>query len=362
MPIKIPQFFKKKKDPHLVCMNFIDGCPISKGIPWNEFSEIEIQAILKIHFEELGFNVIWRHKQDASHENGIDLECTRKKDNWVVVIAVKKNPKKEDLGQFIELSQSEADQKIYVYVNGAAQSFRNQIPKFETIVDFWDEHKLEENLTESHITLKLLIDNSHSNYAIQEITKNILQSIRSPSKKFPKPNLKNIMTIWTMKDRAATVNKCAGMLQLMLEDSRRIGDLQPKQVHNLVVWSFDYLYSTSLMGLYDVFDSMPNDLKDSFYHTYDRTRARSNWLELCSYPPRFIPGNLDSLIFKDTPVSDSYSTTCDSAGTIPFEESNFKNTLLDEAANEFRLLSIWGDGLEGTIDYLFEEYISELKL
>ena len=120
--------FKKKKDVHLMELDFIDGNPISKGIPWNNFSELEIQAILKIHFESLGFGVVWRHKEDPTNERGIDLECTRIKDNKKVTIAVKKKPKKEDLGQLVELSRSDGNQKIYLYINGATQNFQIRYP------------------------------------------------------------------------------------------------------------------------------------------------------------------------------------------------------------------------------------------
>jgi hypothetical protein len=194
MSIKNPLHFNKNQDINLINLNFNLGNPISKGIPWNIFSELEIQAILKIHFETFGYNVIWRHKDDPANECGVDLECTRKKDNQIIKIAVKKKPKKEDLGQVIELSQNEADQRIYVYINGTAQSFRKQIPNFEPKVVFWDETKLEEYLVESNLTFKLLVDNTFTNYAIQNITNIIINATKSPSKRpFPKPDFNLLM-------------------------------------------------------------------------------------------------------------------------------------------------------------------------
>jgi hypothetical protein len=338
-------------------LDFIGGNPISQGIPWNNFSEVEIHALLKVHFESLGFGIIWRHKDDPANENGVDLECTSIKDNSKILIAVKKKPKKEDIGQLLELSQTQADKKIYVYINGASQSFREKMPFFASEIEFWDEKQIEDNLMKSYLTFRLLIDNSYTNYSIQVIKDVLRQTITSSKRRpFPKPN-KDIMNIlWAMKDRAVTLNKCSGMLQLMFEDSKRFGNLTPSQIQNLVLWCFDELYSASLFALHDSMRSLPNELVTIFQYTYDRTKARSNWLNLFSYPPRFIPGNLDTLINKDTSIAELKELQ------KLLEESDIQNILLDEAANEFRLLCIWAEGLEGTIDYVYLECLDELEL
>jgi hypothetical protein len=130
----IGRFFNnsnRQLDPQFLEIEFTLGKSISKGIPWNDFSEIEIQGILKIHFERLGFKVIWRHCDDPANEKGIDLECINKNTHKRVIISVKKKPKKNDLGQILELSQHEADLRIYLFLNGAAQSFRDQMVTFD---------------------------------------------------------------------------------------------------------------------------------------------------------------------------------------------------------------------------------------
>jgi len=357
MPLRFPDIFKKRKDVHLMELDFIRGDPISKGIPWDNFTESEIQAILKIHFETLGFGITWRHKDDPANERGIDLECTRLKDNFKIFIAVKKKPKKEDIGQLVELSQSIADKKIYLYINGAAQSFRDQISFFESNIEFWNEKLLEEKLNESHLTSKLLIDNTFTNYSLQEIKSELHKIIKSPKKRsFPKPRKEIMSIIWAMKDRAVTLNKCSSMLQLMFEDSTRFGDLTPIQIQNLTLWCLDELYSAALFSLHESIKSLPGDLVTIFQYTYERTQVRSNWLNLFSYPPRFVPGNLDKLINQDT-----------TSGELKEMQNMVKNldskySLLDEAANEFRILCIWADGLEGTVDYVYEECLNEMKL
>lgn len=90
---------------------------------------------------------------DPANEKGVDLECTHKNNHKKVIIAVKKKPKVNDLGQVLQLSQHEADQRIYLYLNGATQSFRDQMGGFESTIEFWDEKSLGKSLDESRLTI-----------------------------------------------------------------------------------------------------------------------------------------------------------------------------------------------------------------
>jgi hypothetical protein len=117
---------------------------------------------------------------DPANEKGIDLDCIHKKNHKKIVIAVKKKPKLNDLGQVIQLSQQGADQRIYLYLNGATQSFRDQMGMFKSTIEFWDEKLLEKNLDESHLAIWLKIVNS--------INKIIFTTVEyDPQKSFPKP-------------------------------------------------------------------------------------------------------------------------------------------------------------------------------
>lgn len=51
-------------------LNFRMGHPLFKGIPWEDYTELEIQTILKIHFEDQGYDVVWRHRIDSANEEG----------------------------------------------------------------------------------------------------------------------------------------------------------------------------------------------------------------------------------------------------------------------------------------------------
>jgi len=359
---KLPKLTEEDfRDYNIADVNLSMGHPISKGIPWALFSEIEIQEILKIHFENLGFDVVWRHKDDPANEGGVDLECTREKDSIRTLVSVKKKPKKEALAQVVELSGEKADRRIYVYIGGASQSFRDQSSSFETKVEFWNEKKLEDELNESRLTLRLKVDNSLANNAMFRIMRSLLDSIQTkpPKGQLPKPNSEIMETIWGMKDRAVTVNKCASMAQLLFEESSRFGELSYDQVQNLVVWCLDFIYTYGLLSLWDAFEALPSELKAMLYHVHERTKIRSNWLELNTYRAGLMPGRVGYAVKEYESEKTKWKRaekaieSMKKKGEIPEHEL----TRLDEAAEEFRLLGIWAHGLEGTIDYLFEQSI-----
>ena len=343
-------------------LQFITRKKIPTEIPWNNFSEVEIQGILKIYFESAGFEVIWRHVEDPANEKGIDLECIHKIDHKKVLIAVKKKPKVSDLGQVLQLSQHDADQRIYVYINGSAQSVRDQFITFESKVEFWDEKKIETVFENSNLIRWLTVDNSKALHAINSINKNLMDTIKKTSSKpFPKPNKETLKNLWDIKDRAVTLNKCVTFAQLMFEDPAKFGKLSNNQIRYLEIWCLDYLFTYSLLSLEKFFSSLSPDMKGRLFYTYERTKARSNWFNLELIDVEFIPGNIESIAIKKkkNKMNDEPQEKQNQQSTITARDDIFS---IDEVADEFRRIGIWADGLEGTIDYLFEECLSEMTV
>jgi len=357
----------QERDEQFDKLSMALGKPISKGIPWPSFSEVEIQAILKLHFEILGFSVIWRHREDPANEKGIDLECRRDSDGKKIIVAVKKKPKKNDLGQVLELSQGDAHERVYVYVNGAAQSFRDQRETFASKVEFWDEKILEDRLNESDLTLKLKADNSPTKLAMFQIMKSIIEVIDNQPPNTPSrpPSQELMRTLWDMKDRAVTVNRCFSMAQLMFEDSSRFGDLSDIKAQNLMVWCLDFIYTYGLNSLLSAFTSLPRELKELLGCVYENTKVRSNWLQLFTYDPGLMPRRVEDACAKYEQQIASWKKNADKRQSIQVEDDIPEPVYaeLDEVADVLRRLGTWADGLEGTIDSLFEEYahLSRIK-
>lgn len=130
--------------------------PPSLEIPWAKFSEREIQAILKMHYKSIGFDVQWPHDEDPSHEKGIDLDCKDASGNRVI-LAIKKDPKTEDIVQLQELARNDAKQRIYVRIKRGTQKFEDETQRLTGLVEFWDSALLEQELNKSCLTLMLLV-------------------------------------------------------------------------------------------------------------------------------------------------------------------------------------------------------------
>ncbi len=350
-----------EEDENLVDMNFSMGNPISKGIPWKDYTELEIQALLKMHFELLDYETTWRHRDDPANEEGIDLEFYRKSDNRKVLVAVKKFPKKEALAQIVELADHEADERIYVYVGGGAQSFRNKQANFSSKVVFWDERELESMLNETGMTLRLKIANSKSDEAIFRIMVQIVRGIKGKPPQALPADLSNetLETLWGMKDRAVTVHRCASMAQSMLEKPTQFGELTQEQVQTLVMHLLDYLYTYGLMSLRRTFEDLSPELRSLLHEVHKKTEIRSNWLELLQYTRGAVPGTVAGVheeFEKDRARWKEVVQRMKSRGSKEATEVH-EPTHLEEAADSFRLLSIWAGGLEGTIDYLYERCV-----
>ena len=238
------------------------GQPLSEGIPWGSYTELEIQTLLNMHFEMLNYEVIWRHREDPANEDGIDLECTRRSDKRRVLVAVKKKPRKEALAQVVQLAGHQADQQVFVYVDGAAQSFRDKFDTFAQKVEFWNEERMESEMNETGMTLRLKMANTKASGSMLKIMRILTALISATGTSAPtaKPTEETMHTLWAMKDRAVTVKHCATMAQLMLEDSSRFGKPGHEQVQNLVVYVLDYIFAYGLLTLQKALEDMSPEL------------------------------------------------------------------------------------------------------
>lgn len=162
-----------------------------------------------------------------------------------------------------------------------------------------------------------------------------------------------------MKDRAVTVNKCITMAQLMFEDSNRFGEFSDIKAQNIMIWCLDFIYTYGLNSLQSVFVALPRELKELLSCVHENTKVRSNWLQLFTYDPGLIPGRVEDACGKYEQLIASWKNNTEKLQSIHAEDgiSEPAYTELEEVADELRRLGIWADGLEGTIDSLFEEYV-----
>jgi hypothetical protein len=106
------------------------------------------------------------------------------------------------------------------------------------------------------------------------------------------------------------------------------------------------------------FEDLSPELQSLLHYVYNRTSIRSNWLELFQYRKGPVPGAVE-LVHEDFAKE-----RADWKGLLESRTSKRKKgnldvnwTHLDDAAESLRTLNVWSDGLEGTIDYLYEKCV-----
>jgi len=329
------------------------------AIPWTKYSEVEIQTILKIHFEDLGYKITWRHLNDAANEKGIDLECYRESDKSRVLVAVKKNPKKEALAQLVELRSHPAAKRVYVYVGGAVQSFRDQSATFKDSIEIWGEGQLEKQLNATGMTLNLKVDNSTANDAISSITKSIFLLTSKPSPEFETPTnpAEMLEMLWGLKDRVVTVNQNLRMAQDMFENEDNFAEMSDQQVQNLALSILGFVYQFGLRSIkYDL--SHPSEEFKTLLHTvHQKTSIRSNWSDLWAYQVGFVPGQVEKAHQEYEGHEGEWRKKLESMKTAENAVLFEKSTNIEQSANTFRVLANWANGLEGTVDFLFTRVV-----
>jgi acetolactate synthase regulatory subunit len=131
-------------------------------IPWNLYAEPEILEVLAEIFRDKGYQVYNIHKTDRRGEQGIDLECTKTAENQKVILAVKKQPKKMDVGQLKEFAGRTASSKIYVCVDEPSTDFKKVMEGLKNSVSFWNAEVLTYELfcTDLRFYIFMILENS----------------------------------------------------------------------------------------------------------------------------------------------------------------------------------------------------------
>ena len=258
-------------------------------INWVKFTEMELQAILKIHYEQLGFNVRWIHLEDRAHEKGIDLACW-KTEPEEMGITVKRNPKKENIYQLQELANSEYRERIYVYVGKSSRSFSEALTKYQSIAVL-DKEGLEKLLEKSGLLQAILIDNTELMLALSYFKEKFL-SIARVEKRVKEPTrykMEILKKLWHLKDRVVTLHRCSRMFDDLFENGGLVKNLNEKQLLDI---------STSFLGFmfYEALNPFLRSIDDNIWNLiridYLENKDRTDWFTLLRRDKFFQPGRV----------------------------------------------------------------------
>ena len=256
----------------------------------------------------------------------------------------------------VELANSGANQRIYVYVGGAAQSFRDQTRSFVSKIEFWDEAALESALNETGLTPALYFDNSLANAAIWAITRTVWTTVFAKSTKPipPKMSKRLLQNLWGMKDRVVTVHKTAFLAMSYLESVQLHEEKDGKAFDGFASWALNYVFEEGLLSLARVFDNLPQEMTNLLRWTYSRTKVRSNWSALAVIRPGLLPGNVIDVCKSDAREPDALNKRIDKR-KMP---ARYRRAHLTDLIQFFRYLYAWSWAVEETLDNMYEECVN----
>lgn len=184
---------------------------------WNGKIEENILDCLEESFLNANFKqVINWHRIDRAHEESVDIECIN--DNYRQVLQAKVKPGKDDIEQLLKLSTTQADKRLYVYIQKPSASFKIEMDKLNVKIEFLNIAELHNLLIKNRSIqyLRYLLLNSE----LTRDLKNTLTTIVSCRKIRANPlQLEDLENWWLFKDRAVKTHATLEHLENIWHDT-----------------------------------------------------------------------------------------------------------------------------------------------
>ena len=273
------------------------------NIPWIQYSEEEVQAVLTVLFRRRGYAVYNIHKMDKVGEKGIDLECRREGEKDRIIIAVKKKPRSKDVSQLRQFANRTARTKVYVYIDEPTLQFKKEMVAFEDKVSFWGDDKLTSEIfkTDTHFYLSLIVENRFLK-ELYDITMSLCLfnldlgkcKERWNEKEPVKADYEMLNLLWVAKDRSASLYRSLRALQTLFEESNlsAIDEGTKESILNGFLASLFELSRKSLKPLRKLFLEFLEKYPTNFARFCVETKDRSNWFYFFQNIPRLSPGHI----------------------------------------------------------------------
>jgi len=353
-------------------------------IPWADYSEIEILEVLSLLFRKRGYQVYNVHKIDRSGEDGADLECSKTGETEKILVAVKKKPRKNDVGQLKTFAKRSENMKIYVYIEEPSTFFREAMQQLDNRISFWNAEKLTNELfsTDTRFYLFMVLENSFQQPIFDlsySFVKKYLDLTKKRAGKPIKADAKMLNLLWAAKDRSVSLNKVLRTLQKLFEGMSLsdVDDNAKRSIVEAFLNSLEDLKFTSLDALYDIFQEFLEKYPTNFEQFCEQTKGRSNWLYFSKNKPELSPNFiLESLersydfeakikdvlakheILNDAEQDDLAYVLGDVSRILANEVMMF-----EDAVDDLFSISLWGkwDDIRGKFANMPAERTKELK-
>lgn len=317
---------------------------------WEGLNEEFILECIQICFEKLFYEVINFHKNDRIHEEGIDLLCTKDKEN--IAIQFKKKPKKSDIDQFKKFINNTNDiKKIYVYLEKPTRPFKKYLDINKGNIEIWDNYKLHQFLVENESKEYLCLYLSSHNLikSIQEVYLEIVKKIHTEYKNH---NITNdeISLLWIIKDNAVKIKIPLYFIFMKWRDSLIIKKDKDKSKFNEILDNIlsdiDMAYDIVGNKLISSFKDLSNKHPDIIRLLWIVASKSSSWNEFTSTIDRLNNEKGENFI--------KYEWTC------PLQNNRVMAKIMGFYSSMIYLLEHFfelGQDLENAIDWVFSEMI-----
>jgi hypothetical protein len=171
---------------------------------WKGKTEEDVLRCLEeAYTNEKSAQVFNWHKIDRAHEESVDIEC--RNPNGKIVLQAKIKPSKEDIEQLRRLSIVKANARLYVYIHKPSASFKVEMDKLKSSVQFIDINQLHTILIDNHSRTYLRFLLLNSNLVI-DLTEGLRQIFLCKDVIPSAIQMQNLENWWLLKDRTVKVH------------------------------------------------------------------------------------------------------------------------------------------------------------
>jgi hypothetical protein len=249
---------------------------------WDGKVEEDILSCLEEAYNNANFKEVYNwHRIDRAHEESVDIEC--KNNNYRQILQAKIKPGKNDIEQLFKLSKTNADRRIYVYVQKPSAAFKAEMDHLSGEIEFLNIDGLHNLLVKyrSILYLRFLLLDSNLTKDLKETLLKIVSCRKILTSQLQFGDLENW---WLFKDRAVKVHAAMEYLYNFWHDTLFKADKHDEDTYRRIIENV--LFSFEITSNY-----CSNDLKE-IVHEIKTTHpnvlseymavvlGRSNWINM----------------------------------------------------------------------------------
>lgn len=332
-------------------------------VDWNQFNEEQVQTLIAILFQSIGYSIENWHEADRAREDGADLIVRKSKDS--IALAVKIKPKTEDRQQLSDLSKRKEKKKIYVYIQTPSGKFRESMSEHDEIVDFWGKEELNDFFVKknSGFTTSLIFDGHKISQTIHEAQRTLfelLRKCRSLEKRAPKRlDSQSFKLLFRLKDDGVSLHKTNQNVIPLIEKPINMKKRELNEHFLRLFLEYLDILNSRLISFLHYFELFYNRNEDLVNNSIIENDGRSHWLDILQYSTdNALPSlqkELKEAIKYDKLLKTIKKRFPDKEQEKYWRERAKNNEVWAVMESRVRKLMIFGAGIEAIVDDIVDE-------